>query len=401
MEKQETISKLYSIRAALSFISEIKDNGTLFYEERENKLKKDIENRNDYIRYYDEKISECESSIYNKKKEIELIDKEIKNLSLNAKGKDVLVEKDREDFNNLFTKIVWGIIGFAIAFTGFWIMIANRDYTNDASGKVVDIVVFSIISLAIGVACAFGLGYLGSFVINFFYKIFAKQNIKANAKKELEQRQNTRDTEIQKCENTINSLYETIKKYESIRDDYSNQKDVEIKGENDLKIIGESMVLECNAVYNTAKESFSSVLDTRDWKYVDYIIYALETGRADTVKEALLSLDRFIQNQEIVQAINSIGNSIVCSIEKMNFEVKNSIQASSINICHAIEKAQQENSMKLKLISDSINLSLARINNNISEMNYNQELTNALIKKSNLTSEMLLADYIYVNEFRC
>ena len=48
---------------------------------------------------------------------------------------------------------------------------------------------------------------------------------------------------------------------------------------------------------------FSSVLDPRDWANIDLIIFYYETGRADTLKEALQQVDRQRQNEALIKAI--------------------------------------------------------------------------------------------------
>ncbi len=64
------------------------------------------------------------------------------------------------------------------------------------------------------------------------------------------------------------------------------------------------------AFYNALCETFTPILDERDWDNLDLITYYIETGRADTVKESLLLLDRQKQTDQIVGAINEAAGAI-------------------------------------------------------------------------------------------
>ena len=56
-------------------------------------------------------------------------------------------------------------------------------------------------------------------------------------------------------------------------------------------------------MYERLVAQFKSVLDIRDWKYIDLIIFYFESGRADTLKESLQQVDRPVQTDEILKEI--------------------------------------------------------------------------------------------------
>ena len=138
-------------------------------------------------------------------------------------------------------------------------------------------------------------------------------------------------------------------------------------------------------MYLTLKDE-KSVLKAcmfRDFPHIDVIIYELETGRADTLKEALQQADLHIRHGEI--------KSIVYSATQM--------------ICSSI----QSNSAKLARTMD---LQLSRLNAEIADLNStqrelsskfdesirSQELTNSLLKKANVSSESLAYDMSRIKE---
>lgn len=65
-------------------------------------------------------------------------------------------------------------------------------------------------------------------------------------------------------------------------------------------------------LYAGLEEEFQTFLDSRDWENLDYIIYMLETGRADSMKEALQLVDRARQTEEIIEAVES-SSRMICS----------------------------------------------------------------------------------------
>lgn len=64
-----------------------------------------------------------------------------------------------------------------------------------------------------------------------------------------------------------------------------------------------AIVSNCNLFYRELLEQFSSLLDERDWKNLDLVIYQIETGRADSIKEALHQVDRELQTERIVKSV--------------------------------------------------------------------------------------------------
>ena len=54
-----------------------------------------------------------------------------------------------------------------------------------------------------------------------------------------------------------------------------------------------------------------SGLDRRDWAHIELIVYLLETGRADDLKEALQLVDREVQTRNILAGVESSNNRVV------------------------------------------------------------------------------------------
>lgn len=63
-------------------------------------------------------------------------------------------------------------------------------------------------------------------------------------------------------------------------------------------------------IYKNLEDNHQSIFCERDWAYIDLILFYINTGRADTVKEALLLVDLQVQTNQIVSAISSLSNQL-------------------------------------------------------------------------------------------
>lgn len=70
-----------------------------------------------------------------------------------------------------------------------------------------------------------------------------------------------------------------------------------------------------SAVYTALQQQYGTLLDERDWGDVDLVIFAYETGRADTVKEALAFVDGERRTNRIVNAISEATTRLNATIE--------------------------------------------------------------------------------------
>ena len=134
------------------------------------------------------------------------------------------------------------------------------------------------------------------------------------------------------------------------------------------------IVDECKVIFEQLK---LFEIDQRDWPIIDLLIYEMETGRADSIKEALQQADLYLRHNEMKQLL----------------------QKATLTICSAIKE-------NARIISDSIESSLSQMRREMSELNQTnitlsskfdnfidaQKLTNALLDKANVSSEQLAND---------
>lgn len=159
-------------------------------------------------------------------------------------------------------------------------------------------------------------------------------------------------------------------------------------------------------MYNALVAQFKSVLDIRDWEHIDLIIFNFETGRADTLKEALQQVDRRVQTDEIIEAIESAGNYISSTIRMSMNELRSDLNKSFNRLSEqlAIQHAEQMTAL------GNINRSIERTNESIAKLQSATEnngktlenissaanLNNALIAKIGYDSMSLMDDVNYM-----
>lgn len=119
-------------------------------------------------------------------------------------------------------------------------------------------------------------------------------------------------------------------------------------------------------LYSVLEREFSALLDPRDWKYTDLVIFYFETGRAETMKEALQLVEREVQTQRIVGAI----------------------EIASERVCRTITTAAATISAQLNVISAQLGAVIRQ-----------QEMQNALLAKASTTSEQLMSDVQYIKMY--
>ena len=185
----------------------------------------------------------------------------------------------------------------------------------------------------------------------------------------------------------------------------SAQKALAIVSEDYEKVKSVSTKLS-QEMYNALVAQFKSVLDIRDWEHIDLIIFNFETGRADTLKEALQQVDRRVQTDEIIEAIESAGSSIAATINVTMRELRSDLNKSFNRLSEqlAIQHAEQMTAL------GNINRNIERTNESIAKLQSATEnngktlenissaanLNNALIAKIGYDSMSLMDDVNYM-----
>ena len=149
------------------------------------------------------------------------------------------------------------------------------------------------------------------------------------------------------------------------------------------------------AVSESLNVSYGQTLVECDWKNIDLIIHYIETGRADSLKEALLLVDQQRQTDQIVFAINSASRSISNHIESAFSRMGQALAISFEKLNDSINGVSRQLESNKQSINEANQNLAARLDAQISTM----DIQNALLEKANKSSDELLNDLRYNQRF--
>lgn len=131
----------------------------------------------------------------------------------------------------------------------------------------------------------------------------------------------------------------------------------------------ESLLDELRPIYDATIATYSDIIDERDWEYLDVVIYYFETKRADSIKEALQLVDRMVQTNMVISAVETASKDIQNCIYNACRVLAGTITAACNKICAGLGAVVSATDMQ-----------------------------NALYEQSNRTSSQMAADIKYIKE---
>ncbi len=422
--KQEKIAELFAIRAGLSVISENTDK----IKERENEVADINKSLSDFFEnnaFEQNKLSkEYNNRIAAIEKDIELLAEEkypIKSIENGEKAFYYLKEDIKEQRGKSRLQKPEGGAGIALFFLIMTIISSfvyvTIDYYDDLKRQI-----------ALGFLLFFGWAFIILKLIDFF-KHYDKFSVRRFWKMLKEKKAYKRWLKKCRDEDAMIARYEEIYNKEApliIKRKRQEISALKNEKESELKKKGEQIERE-TAVMNakveagiqrindeitallSASRQISKALggnypwfSESDWENTDLVIYYLQTGRADTIKEALYQVDRQRQTEQIVSVISQATQYLVGTINNNFYSleklVKSSFQKLAVlveNSGRSISRAIEENSAIIK--EQAIN---ARTIGKLQEKLLTEtQLSNSLLAKANETSDELLNDLRYQQKY--
>lgn len=340
-ETKQKLSQLYALRAGLSVISQGYDIITA-EEETKNEAKEDIKNHNTSI---------------------EVIEK--------SREKELLAKRDYWHvpkfnlayfFGAMFATVVLTLVGCYIAYC----ITATRInfFPNLGYFASLACTALSLVGIAIG-------GYL--VLVPIFY-ILADicQSFSKNISAKIRYRK-----AAPKINREYDSQAEVFREY--------IEKDEAIIDNCNAKIKANTSIYGDYAV--ALAQQFAPVLNLADWKNTDLIIFYMQTGRADTMKEALQQADRQRQTDSIINEVRNATRAIVSEINS-GFAALGQAMVS----CFSVLSSQMSSTHARTLNA------MGQIQSQNAELISQSRLNNALQAKANLTSDKLCNDLSYIKD---
>ena len=359
-QTKECIEKLYYTRALLSEISQMGDDIK--------KLDLEVVEDQDFEVYYSNHQADKIELVKVKREKLEQHKGEVDDIQQKIVQKTEAINKiEKEYLEPTPVSVIIGLTIFSILVLGlliiWWVNARTRAWLPGTL-TVLGGILFAF--MEIGLICTSSTNYVKEGEKKKADAYFEKESL-IGQKKEKEVEIAKYLTEITELEDFKKSEKNYYQKTLSDRKERLNNKRKEL-------------VHNSTSLYEVTKEQ--ALIDERDWKHLDIIIYELETGRADTIKEALQQTDLYVRHNEVTDVIKQ----------------------ATLAVCHTIQDS-------VGYLTGTISAQISELNENMSALNSSQmaigrslgelvnaqELSNALLKKANVSSEQLAND---VNRLR-
>ena len=413
--KQTIIGNLYSIRAGLSYISDLADQ----FRKTKSDTEKDsslIDNKMNFLpqmrremsstktmdRDLQEKAAKKEKDLASKRKDLEYTKKnDAKNL-LQIK-KRPLKQFGQRSFVKFFLSLFLSLASIAGCVV---LYLVGKETASE---------------YMFWPALGFSIWAIVMIVRNHKERKVCKHNKKERIK-EFEAASakdiGNMERECERLELVIKGLYADAERAHNNMDKNvkNHEKKIEaIKQEiEDLKVAVENgkermvaLKKEGTAVYESLVDTYGDFFHPDNWKYLDRVVYYLSTGRAESIREALNLMDQRLNAEMIASEIRASSQMISGDIRRASRAITSAVAVCAERICDQIGSAQTAIVSGLDRVA-STNRAIAKemgVANEIASAQVAatnrlvsaQELNNSLQRKSNRTMEQLLSDYQVVN----
>ncbi len=151
----------------------------------------------------------------------------------------------------------------------------------------------------------------------------------------------------------------------------------------------------CNVLNAALEKEFGAFLDERDWKHLDLIIFYFETGRADSFKEALQQVDREVQTNRIVGAIENAGTLIARTIHTGMTALRADMVRCFSLLSEQIDSLGRQQLDAIGKLSQQVEGMSAQVKGLSAEVG-KLDFSHALAAKASVSSEQLAEDMHYM-----
>ena len=404
--KKSILERLYLVRALLSKISENKDKMAEVEKLRAkckesefvSSIKRSNNNNNSNLKNY-------AADLYKEKIELERLEKECKELDDREKKINQEIRSVEASMSVPYDatfNIIMSVISFAVTFGVVFLLFKwwiNTHYSFWVGLLLFPVLLISIVWDVIVISTCNKKTHDNGLVI--------KQRKLDNFLKERE------TIKLQKFDN-IKIQDDIREKLKEIQAKIADEKQKTKLSEEKQKQIEEDLIAkEYTEFYETKKQKLKEYdqsqitilnesevifdqlkkldIDERDWAMLDLVIYELETGRADNVKEALQQADLYIRHNEMKQAMQSATMMICSSIKEQAVTLQKSIENSLAQLRSDVSGLHSGIS-ELNIGISELNQSNNELSAKFDEIIDAQKLNNSLLNKANVSSERLADD---------
>lgn len=412
MEKQEIISELYSIRAGLSLISENTDiidqseNKIYSLKDQEYNSRKSYQADKDRLFYLrgEKKREENSKTPFLKERECYegLITKEkaaIKEAPQKAKDESwlrlipfyrkydliytIIINLALLFVSGVAFMLITGILGTIIFGDDSWAAVLG----NDGTPKL-------MYGSLIGGIAAYP-------VICFIVFLCKRKKITQQITDEMimehtaqinhwQVKLNNVNAEIDKHDKKIRELSEQEARLEANQQSYLSGVNTTISSNEVVRGLCETVIDHCVKenvrIRDFLANNYNNVITPSDWANIDLIVYYFNTGRADTIKEALQLVDEQRRNDAIVSAIHSAAREISGTIQR-NFKALSGMLSSHFS---RINMQIEDMSFRMDKLGNEMKNMSSVLGSQISKLTEVNRLQSAfMVKAAKSTAELV------------
>lgn len=339
--KNETLAKLYSIKAGLSAISIEKDK----------LAKAELSLIDD-----NKKIKDAKAEIVDIDKQVVILNNKLSSI------KNENIPKSSKNFIGEYVGVGAGIGGGVGFLAGFIVSFIFDVVLGSTVSKYLVYFLTLLAFLVIGAG------------IGVFAGVIKQKSADKKSQAEYYKKIKGQNGDIKYYEGQISYFVSEKSKYQDkivkINDEYVEHR----LSYNQEKLV---VIPTAKILYDALVEEYSSTLDPRDWQNIDLIIYYYETGRADTLKEALQQVDEQRRHERLIREIKNATLEISKTIERCANELIIAIDRNFSAL--STQLTNQHNEIVGKI--EKINTSLTVINSNISSLVQTAKESNEFSKK--------------------
>lgn len=414
MEKDLLLSRLYTLRAGISAVSAEKDENDriLSLANTENgkaldSAKAQKEHKTTTAKQW---LDTAKNNVKACKHDLSFKEKELSALASNAsRSNDKEVKKNTTVYALLITfsiiSILCAIFGTVYISLGddFWAGVFNYSYeTGNNSGLHLAVMIIGCLMLVVGPIAAV---LLIIFALKKS-KVLKECKIKAkeisDSKTAYDSKKSVLEKEIENAKQDLAKaeayLTTANKRYTEECSSIENEYAVAVKNAqnklNTQSATAKTHITAGSALITVLNNTFSDIVDYRDWGNIDYIIYTLETRRADTMKEALQLTDQEKRANRIIEAVRQASAEICRTLDLSIGRLQNDMRM-CFNVLND-RMTQQANTILSSVgnLKSDVKTQSSYLTSLTSELNLN----NSLRAKANVSSERLANDVEYIRK---
>lgn len=377
LSKEETMSALITLRGGMSVIYDQMEHADSIQNKAENQVY-EIEN----------KISKYKSEIYRLE-----YDRNAAKKALDRSKTDFVRHKNKSYILQGFFGVILclvvmaGIIAALAAgvyyFTTKLVVddvlfqyILNKTGINELAGFFLSIAIYALVYAGAPALACLDI-YLGGKKIG---NIIEDASDFASRKKSDKKNYNISRREYEKFDDADNRIAELKNNISSLNDK------IEILNK---KAEQDSLPYIANAysAFVSLKEIYEPVLAVNDWKYIDDIFWALYSGRADNLKEALKYADNERRTNKITEAIKDMSSQIQTAISTSMRSLNSTIRDGFEKVTHYMDISVRTKVLSIENSMTSTSAISNQLSNISSSLDFNNSLTNNLSQSTQCLSE--------------